>query len=180
MRQRLNVENDNFLKSKKASTIRFKYTLEPFVVKFVAAISVIDQILKNMNFDSNKALRYDPNKVLHQRRINMNFKGYEAEHDEVLAALANIDLFEKIRVGNDSSNNSERNSPDKATSKQTKVPTPLKAEKSLKRHFVDTMEVDEDVSTKRPRLSESSKEIVDIEDDDDRSINKGKATIVEE
>lgn len=42
------------------------------------------------------------------------------------------------------------------------------------------MEVDEDVSTKRPRLSKSSKEIVDIEDDDDRSINKGKATIVEE
>ena len=42
------------------------------------------------------------------------------------------------------------------------------------------MEVDEDVSTKRPRLSESSKEIVDIEDDDDRSINKGKATIMEE
>ena len=29
-------------------------------------------------------------------------------------------------------------------------------------------------------MSESSKEIVDIEDDDDRSINKGKATIVEE
>ena len=43
-----------------------------------------------------------------------------------------------------------------------------------------SMEVDEDVSTKWPRMSESSKEIVDIEDDDDRSINKGKATIVEE
>ena len=42
------------------------------------------------------------------------------------------------------------------------------------------MEVDEDASTKRLRLSEPSKEVVDIEDDDDRSINKGKATIVEE
>ena len=42
------------------------------------------------------------------------------------------------------------------------------------------MEVDEDASTKRPRLSESSKEIVDIEDDDDKSINKGKATIARE
>ena len=42
------------------------------------------------------------------------------------------------------------------------------------------MELDEDASTKRPRLFESSKENVDIEDDDDRSINKGKDTIVEE
>ena len=42
------------------------------------------------------------------------------------------------------------------------------------------MEEDENTSTKRPRLSELGKEIVDIEDDDDRSINKGKPTIVEE
>ena len=42
------------------------------------------------------------------------------------------------------------------------------------------MEVDEDVSRKRPRLSKESKEVVDIEDNDDRSINKGKATIVGE
>ena len=58
--------------------------------------------------------------------------------------------------------------------------TPLKAEKSLKRHSADTMDMDEDVATKRPRMSEPRKEIVDIEDDDERSINKGKATIVEE
>ena len=51
----------------------------------------------------------------------------------------------------------------------------------MKRHSADTMEVDEDASAKRSRLSESSKEIVDIEDDDDdRSIIKGKATIVED
>ena len=42
------------------------------------------------------------------------------------------------------------------------------------------MDMDEDVVTKRPRISEPRKEIVDIEDDDERSINKEKATIVEE
>ena len=110
----------------------------------------------------------------------MNFKSYEAEHDEVLAALANNDRFEQIEVGNGSSNNGEGINQEKYIVKQTEIPTPLKAEKSLKRHSANTMEVDEDASTKRPRLSESSKEIVDIEDDDDRSINKGKATIVEE
>ena len=150
------------------------------MVKLVVVISIIDQILKRMNFDIEKSLRYDPIKVLHQRRLDVNLRGYEVEHDEVLDALANTDLFEQIEVGNGSSNNSERDSQDKASGKQTEVPTPLKVEKSLKRHYVDTMEVDEDVSTKRPRLSESSKEVVDIEDDDDRSINKGKSTIVEE
>ena len=40
--------------------------------------------------------------------------------------------------------------------------------------------MDVDPITKKPRISEQSKEIVDIDDDDERSINKGKATIVEE
>jgi hypothetical protein len=97
----------------------------------------------------------------------------------VLAALANTDLFEQVEIGDGSNNNSERNIPGKDTSKQIEVPTPLKAEKSLKRHSADTMDMDEDVATKRPRMSKPSKEIVDIEDDDERSINKGKATIIE-
>ena len=110
----------------------------------------------------------------------MNFKGYDAEHDEVLFALANIDLLEQVEFGNGSSSNGDQSNQNQTVIKQTKIPTPLKAEESLKRQSADIMEVDEDASIKRPRLSESSKEIVDIEDDDDRSINKGKATIVEE
>ena len=40
------------------------------------------------------------------------------------------------------------------------------------------MEVDENTSVKRPGLAEAGEEIVEIEDDDDdRSINKGKTTI---
>ena len=40
--------------------------------------------------------------------------------------------------------------------------------------------MDENMATKRPRIYEQSKEIVDIKDDDERSINKGKTNIVEE
>ena len=49
----------------------------------------------------------------------------------------------------------------------------------MKRHSANTMDMDEDVATKRPNISEKNKDIVDIEDDDERSINKEKATIVE-
>ena len=110
----------------------------------------------------------------------MNFRGYDVEHDEVLATLANSDLLEQVELGNGSNNNGDKSNQNQAIIKQTEIPTPLKAKKSLKRKSIDTMEVDEDAYTKRPKLSESSKEIVDIEDDDDRSINKGKTTIVEE
>ena len=110
----------------------------------------------------------------------MNFRGYDVEHDEVLAALANTDLLEHVELGNGSSSNGDQSNQNQEAIKQTKIPTLLKEEKSLKRPSADTMEVDENTSTKRPRLSELGKEIVDIEDDDDRSINKGKPTIVEE
>ena len=65
-----------------------------------------------MSFDTDKSLRYDPKGVMHQRRIEMNFKGYDAEQNEVLAALANTDLLEQIECGNGSSNNQNQSTQD--------------------------------------------------------------------
>ena len=42
IRQRLIVENDNFLKYKKTSSMKFNFTLEPFVVRSIYAITVVD------------------------------------------------------------------------------------------------------------------------------------------
>ena len=94
LRQRLIAENDNFVKHKKASSLKFVFTLEPFVVKSILATNTIDQIIRSMSFETDKALRYDPRGIMHQRRIEMNFRGYDVEHDEVLVALANTDLLE--------------------------------------------------------------------------------------
>ena len=141
----------------------------------------MDQILKRINFQIDISIRYDPKKVFHQIRLDINFKGYDAENDEMLATLANTDLLEHIEVGDRNNCSSERNNPNEATKhQQTKVTTPLKGEKSLKRHSTDTVDMDVDVATKKPRISIQDQEIVDLEGDDERSINKGKATIVEE
>ena len=40
--------------------------------------------------------------------------------------------------------------------------------------------MDVDLVTKKPKISIQNQEVFDIDDDDERSINKGKATIVEE
>ena len=46
--------------------MKFNFTIEPFVVKSTYAIIVIDQILRTMNFETDKALRYDPKGIMHQ------------------------------------------------------------------------------------------------------------------
>ena len=153
LRQRLSVENDNFLKNKKASSMNFNFTLEPFVVRSIYVIIVVDQILESMNFQNDKSLRYDRKKVIHQRRLDMNLKGYEAEQDEVLVALANTNLLEKIEDGDRNNSSSGRNNPDKITKDQEiEVPTPIKWDKSMKRHSTDTADMDVDVANKRPRI----------------------------
>ena len=79
LRQRLVAENDNFIKHKKASSLKFVFTLEPFVVKSIFAANIIDQILRSMGFENDKSLRYDPKGVMNQRRMEANFRGYDAE-----------------------------------------------------------------------------------------------------
>lgn len=158
LRQRLIVENDNFLKYKKASSMKFNFTLEPFVVNSAYAITVVDQTLRSMNFEIDKALRYDPKKVFHQRKLDMNFEGYDADQDEVLVALANTNLLEQLEVGDGNSSSSERNNTDEAAkNKQAEVPTPLKGEKTLKRPSKDTDDMDVDLVTKKPRMSMQDK-----------------------
>ena len=89
--------------------MKFNFTIEPFVVKSAYDIIGIDQILRSMNFETDKALRYDPKGEMHQRRMDMNFKGYDVDQDEVLVALANTDLWEQLEVGDRNSSSSERN-----------------------------------------------------------------------
>ena len=108
LKQRLAAENENFVKHKKGSSLKFVFTLEPFVVKSILAANTVDQIIRSMSFDTDKTLRYDPRGIMHQRRIEMNFRGYDAEHDEVLAALANTDLLEQVEFGNGSSSNGDQ------------------------------------------------------------------------
>jgi hypothetical protein len=40
--------------------------------------------------------------------------------------------------------------------------------------------MDEDLVTKKSKMSVKNQDVVDLDDDDERSINKGKYTIVEE
>ena len=83
------------------------------MVVSVYVVSIIDQIMESMKFQIDKSLRYDPKKVIHQRKIDVNLKGYEADQDEVLAASANNDLLEQMGDDDRHSSSSDRINPDK-------------------------------------------------------------------
>ena len=133
------------------------------MVESVYVVIIIDQIMESMSFQTDKSLRYDPKKVIHQRKLDVNLKGYEAEQDEVLATLANTDLLEQMGDDDRHSSSGDIINLDKVVEGQnTKVPTPLKGEKSLKGHSINIADMEIDITTKKPRVFVQNKEIVDL------------------
>ena len=89
LRQRVHVESEIFLKHKKASNMKFKYTIEPFVVNSTVALTIVRSILKSMNFQVDKKAKYDPKHIISQRKLSSRLGTYEHIEDEELAAKAN-------------------------------------------------------------------------------------------
>ena len=89
LRQSLQVESEIFLKHKKASNMKFKYTIEPFVVDSTATLTIVQNILKSMNLQVDKKDNYDPKHIISQRKTISRLGTYEHVEDEVLALIAN-------------------------------------------------------------------------------------------
>ena len=107
--------------------------------------------------------------------------GYVAKQDEILAGLANTGFLEQVEDKDNTDNGKETVNLDKAIAEhRTEVPTPLKWEKSLKRHSTNTIDMEIYVSTKRARTSTQQIEVVSLDEDDEGSINQAKGTIIEE
>ena len=53
----------------------------------------------------------------------------------------------------------------------TGIPTPFKDERYLKRPITKMIDMEVDVTTKKPRISNQGREIVTLEDDEEESIN---------
>ena len=88
------METKIFLSHKKASNMKFKYTMEPFVVNTTSALPSIQNIMKSMNFQLDKKLKYDPKHVISQRKTNSRPGTYEHKEGEVLELMANKSYIE--------------------------------------------------------------------------------------
>ena len=93
------VEQEHFVKHKKGSSIKFKYTIEPFVASDNAALQIVEDILKGMNFKKAKAISYDPKGIIHQRTCQIRCGIFEHEEVAGLAQWENSDeVNEEIQL----------------------------------------------------------------------------------
>ena len=60
------------------------------------------------------------------------------------------------------------------------IPTPFKHKRSLKRPIIEMTDMEVDVTTKNPRVSNQDKEIVTLDDDEEESINQIQGFPIEE
>ena len=86
LRQILYVESEIFLKHKKASNMKFKYTMDPFVVNSTSALSIIKSILRSMDFQLDKKIKYYHKHFISQRKASCKIGKYEHQDDEELVA----------------------------------------------------------------------------------------------
>ena len=87
----MTVENDIFVQHKKASSLKFKWTVEPFVIDSFPALYKIEIIMKSMAFQTDRVIKYDPKGIIDQIKIAASIGHYDVDLDELLPALANCD-----------------------------------------------------------------------------------------
>ena len=90
LRQGLHVESEIFLKQKKDSNMKFRYT----IVSSTSVVTIVQNILRSMNFQFDKKTKYDPKHVISQRKAILKIGAYEHQEDEELEAKSNHSYIE--------------------------------------------------------------------------------------
>ena len=167
------MEIEIFLSHKKASNMKFKYNMEPFVVNTTSSLSIIQNILKSMNFQLDKKLKYDPKHIISQTKTTLRMGTYEHKEDEALALMANKSYIEHGADMTVDEQEVDKGSEEKTMIEPvTGLSTPFKGEKTLKNPATDITNMEIDTISKKPRVSSQGKELVELDDDDDEhSIN---------
>ena len=153
--------------------MKFKYTIEPFVVNSNVSLIVVENVLKSMNFQVDKKAEYDPKHIISQRKVASRLVTYEHTKDEELALKANHSY-----IGEDVEMSSNRKKEDKGSEAQTMIDpiigilTPFKGERSLKRPITKVTNMEIYTTAKKPGVSSQVKEIVTLEDEEEESINQ--------
>ena len=79
LRQSLFVEQEHFVKHRKGANIKLKYTVEPFLVFYFAALAIMEDIIKGMNFKEAQEVKYDPRGIINQRKSHNRCVSFDNE-----------------------------------------------------------------------------------------------------
>ena len=73
IRQKLVVDNEHFLNFKKSSEIKFPWVVGPFIIKNKSSLPMIESLLREMWFQTDVSINYDPHHIISiVRQINKN------------------------------------------------------------------------------------------------------------
>jgi len=89
LRQKLIVEDNNFLLFKQATDIKYPFTLGPFTVKNKNAAIYIEKLLKDMGFETDMAIEYDSLNIISKRRTDHRIKALDHQVIEGMSDRAN-------------------------------------------------------------------------------------------
>jgi len=131
--------------------MNFKYTIEPFVVNSTFVVTFFQSILKSMNFQSDKKVKYDPKHIISQRKLAPRLG--TCENIEDVEAKANHSY-----TGRDAEMSSSGKKEDKGSKERTMIDTitgtltPFKGERSLKRPITEITNIEVDTTVKKERV----------------------------
>ena len=57
--------------------MKFRYTIEPFIVSSTFAITIVQNTLRSVNFQFDKKTKYGPKHVISQRKAFLKIGAYE-------------------------------------------------------------------------------------------------------
>ena len=69
--------------------MKFMYVMDHFVVNSTSTLSIIQAILRSMNFQLDKKIKYDPKHVISKRKGSCKIGMHEEQYDEELEAKTN-------------------------------------------------------------------------------------------
>ena len=89
IRHKLIVLNEHFINFKKSSEIKFPWVVDPFIIKRKDDLPIVEDLLKEMRFQTITVVNYVPHHIISIRRqVNKN-KPFEHQEVVGLARSAN-------------------------------------------------------------------------------------------
>ena len=89
IRQKLFVEIEHFLKYKKSTHIKYHWSVGPLTIKNKGALKMVEGLLRDLGFQTEPAIKYDPHQVISNRRNAQKRKDYKQEEFVGLEEVSN-------------------------------------------------------------------------------------------
>jgi len=98
IRQRIISETEHFLKTHKASNLKFPFMIGPFVGKTRSCLPQIQAKLNEFGFTQLQDGKYDLHQIISKRRLMSRQGPYEHEHVELFDKRVNLETCADVEV----------------------------------------------------------------------------------